>query len=445
MRGVHADRASRRAYALYVCTALLSAELPCLAAPGAARDGAESDGSRRLPLAGWSGGVHSLTLLDLAGEDISERLEPREQDGRVSLRVTGAEPFIAKPKQLQTLVLADSERTVLPGGFVVTVPAAATRAPLDGEAPEVKLVWFRITVGASPLPAPWNDPAQSYGTQLSFGLRSPANSPTGLKPPGGVLVRLAFDGATAEDVPPIVLDEPGIDHEKTIALRFRPTEPAPKLLVRSSISDVNLELRAQPRLEVRPVQSEVLGLGLAPVEVNIQRVAPDGAGLATSEATPLLLQVSRAARLEPATPMLAPGESRTVFSLRSGGLGAIRIQAKAGSYAGAATVQQRFPIAPLAAALLGGGLGGFARRFVKGSRRSAGGRRIIEGLVVSSIAFVAGVLGVNYFDSLPAALVATEAGSFLTGALSGFVGVLLLEGLSATKTPSRGRAASGAL
>jgi hypothetical protein len=394
------------------------------------------ESTRRLPLNGWSSGVADLKLLELSGEDITAQVDPQERDGKISLRVSNSQPFIAKPKRLSTLTLADGERTVLPGGFVM--PLAANNA--GAEAP--KLVWFRITVSASPLPAPWSEARQSYDTALSFGLKAPANSPEGLEPPGGVMIRLALENATAEEVLPIRLDRPGIEHEKTIPLRFRPTSDSPQLLVRSTISDVNLALRAQPRLEVRPVQSEVLGLGLAPVEVNVQQVSPDGAGLPAREATPLLLQVSRAAKLEPSAPTLGPGESRTVFSLRSGGVGPVRIQAKAGSYVGAATVQQKFPVTPLAAALLGGALGGFARRFVKGARRAAGARRILEGLVVSCIAFVAGVLGVNYFAALPSGIVTTEAGSFLTGALSGFVGVLVLEGLSANKSkvPSRRRA-----
>jgi hypothetical protein len=66
---------------------------------------------------------------------------------------------------------------------------------------------------------------------------------------------------------------------------------------------------------------------------------------------------------------------------------------------------------------------------LKGSRQSSNGRRVIEGVVVSAIAFVAGVLGVGYFG-LPSAVVATEAGAFLTGAFSGFVGVSVLDALS---------------
>ena len=36
----------------------------------------------------------------------------------------------------------------------------------------------------------------------------------------------------------------------------------PTLLVRSSISDVNLELTALPRLDLQPAQKDILGLGL---------------------------------------------------------------------------------------------------------------------------------------------------------------------------------------
>lgn len=442
MSGTGSVAASYCRHLFSVCAGLLATAAFGAAASAAEHASTGAPSGRRLPLNGWHSGVADLKLLELSGEDITSQVKPQEQDGKISLRVDGAQAFIAKPKRIQALVLADSERTVLPGGFVM--PLRANSAAPDAEAP--KLVWFRITVSASPLPATWSEATQAYDTALSFGLKAPANSPAGLEPPGGVLIRLAFANATAEEVLPISLERPGIEHEKTVTLRFRPTAPSPQLLVRSTISDVNLELRAQPRLEVRPVQSEVLGLGLAPVEVNVQQVSPDGAGLPARETTPLLLQVSRGAKLEPSAPTLGPGESRTVFSLRSGGVGVVRIQAKAGSYVGAATIQQKFPVTPLAAALLGGALGGFARRFVKGARRAAAARRIIEGLVVSCIAFVAGVLGVNYFAALPAGIVTTEAGSFLTGALSGFVGVLVLEGLSASKSkvPSRRRATTGA-
>jgi len=295
MRGASSVAASYRRQLLSVYTGLLITAGLGAVAFAAEHTAPAAELPRQLPLAGWSSGVADLRLLELSGEDITNQLEPQERAGKISLLVSGARPFIAKPKQLQTLVLADSERTVLPGGFVMTLPAANSAAP---NAEAQRLAWFRITVIASPLPAPWSEATQSYGTALSFGLKAPANSPAGLEPPGGVVIRFAFENATAEELLPITLEQPGVEHEKTVALRFRPTAASPQLVVRSTISDVNLELRAQPRLEVRPVQAEVLGLGLAPVEVNVLLVSPDGAGLPARETTPLLLQVSRAAKLE---------------------------------------------------------------------------------------------------------------------------------------------------
>ena len=216
MWGASSVAAHYRRQVLCICAGSLSA----VAASAAERSSSPSELSRRLPLAGWTGGADDLSLLELSGEDITAQVEPQERDGKISLRVSGARPFIAKPKRLKSLVLADSERTVLPGGFVMPLAAAS-----DAEPP--KLVWFRVTVAASPLPAPWSDSTQSYDTALSFGLKAPANSPAGLEPPGGVLIRFAFENATADDVLPITIDQPGIEHEKTVALRFRPTAAQP--------------------------------------------------------------------------------------------------------------------------------------------------------------------------------------------------------------------------
>ena len=110
----------------------------------------------------------------------------------------------------------------------------------------------------------------------------------------------------------------------------------------------------------------------------------------------------------------------------------LRVSAMIGGQTATAVVRQHFPYGPLVAALLGGLLGGFARRWVKGARRDANARHLAEGAVVALVAFIAAVLGVGYLD-LPQAIAATEAGAFLTGALCGFAGVVVLSKLSRTK------------
>lgn len=87
------------------------------------------------------------------------------------------------------------------------------------------------------------------------------------------------------------------------------------------------------------------------------------------------------------------------------------------------------------AALIGGALGGYSRRFSKQATSASSGARIAEGLAVAVIAYVAGVLGVGYL-ALPVFVVSTEAGAFLTGALTGFVGVTVIEALSKRLTRS---------
>ena len=86
------------------------------------------------------------------------------------------------------------------------------------------------------------------------------------------------------------------------------------------------------------------------------------------------------------------------------------------------------------AALIGGAVGGFSRRFSRNASGGTGLARIAEGLAVAIIAYVAGVLGVGYLG-LPVAVVSTEAGAFLTGALTGFAGVTVIELLSKRLAP----------
>jgi uncharacterized membrane protein len=97
---------------------------------------------------------------------------------------------------------------------------------------------------------------------------------------------------------------------------------------------------------------------------------------------------------------------------------------------GITELNQRFPVGPLVATLVGGALGGLARRWVKGkARKRTPLRYMLEGIVVGLVAFVAAVLGVGYLN-LPAAIAATEAGAFLTSVLCGFVGVAVLTSLT---------------
>ncbi|HYP16938.1 MAG TPA: hypothetical protein VEQ65_06975, partial [Opitutus sp.] len=305
-------------------------------------------------------------------------------------------------------------------GIVVPLVSSAD------DSQQASSAWFRLTLAASPSPATWDENASAYVTKLTFGLRRPPQIPEAIRLSQPVLVKLAYEGITADELPPLTIEAAGLQYEKTVELRFRPQTPAPRLLVRSTLSDVDVALEALGRLELRPQQRAMLGYGLESVEIVVENVRPHGEPMAVERKTPLVIESDARARVETADVNFEAGAARTVFRVRSAGAGPVTFMATAAGIRGQTTVQQEFPLAPLAGAVLGGALGGFSRRFVKGARRKQAARRIGEGIVVATVAFVAAVLGVGYLN-LPAAVAATEAGAFLVGALAGFAGVTVLE------------------
>ncbi|PAU75154.1 hypothetical protein [Halomonas salipaludis] len=396
----------------------------------------------------WDQSVDSLRVLDLDGRDIDVEIAPQREPGRISLSVPTREPFVVKSDAVETRRLTTQERQVLPGGLFipstaetdeVVLPPGLGIAPLP-PLPSTASTWLRLSVVASPVPAIWNPLSSTYHTRLSFGVY-PSDAEhfaprQALEAP--VEIRLRLRGLTTREEPPALLIEaPGLANEQSLVLDFMPSTATPILEVNSTLSDVNLQLEALPRLEVRPESTSMVGLGLARMAVNIEQVAPHGEPLRATRPTPIALTLDGPATAAPSELHIAPDQSTATFELRSSGLSPITVSAVAGSLRGEASVEQRVPWGPIVTALLGGALGGFGRRFVKGAHRVSTPLRMLEGLVVALIAYVAGVLGVGYL-ALPMAVVATEAGAFLTGALSGFIGVNVLERLHTRASPHAG-------
>ena len=393
----------------------------------------------------WDRSLDSLRVLDLEGRDIDAEVEPRREPGRISLSVPTPDPFVVKSDEVETRRLTSEERQVLPGGLFlpstsepaeVIVPPGLGITPLPS-LPARPSTWLRLTAVASPAPAIWNPLSGTYHTELSFGIHP---SDEGRFAPGQDLehpieVRVRLRGLTTrEALPTLLIEAPGLANEQSMVLDFLPSTPTPTLEVRSTLSDVNLELDALPRLEVRPESTSMVGLGLARMAVNVEQVAPHGEPLPASRPTRIVLTVDGPATPDPSELRLELDQSMASFNLRSSGLAPLTVTAVAGSLRGEASIQQRVPWGPIIAALFGGALGGFGRRFVKGARKTQTPLRLLEGLIVALVAYVAGVLGVGYL-ALPMAVVATEAGAFLTGALSGFIGVNVLERLQGKASP----------
>jgi hypothetical protein len=410
---------------LFLFAALLAAA-PALAQPG--RRGRPAPSPPRLQVEGLRDAPADVRLTDLQGNDVSARLQPQAEAGTLSVSLASPEPFIAKSNAVKQVTVSRPVKVTLPGGVVMPLVAA----PDGDQAP--KMTWFRPTLLPSPMPAVWDEVAREYVTHLTFGIERNAGAPATLTLDQPVIFKLGYEGLTARDISAVVIDGSGLEHEKTIELRFLPRTPHPTLLVRSSITDTNVELQALPRLELMPAESKILGFGLGAADVLIEFVQPYGERRPATTDLVVGLEVSGRAIPEPRETTFKAGAADAMVRLRSAGLGPITVRATADGASGRTTVDQQFPASPLISALVGGALGGLARRFAKRARRKKSARQIAEGVVVASIAFVAGVLGVGYLR-MPAAVVSTEAGAFLTGALAGFAGVMALETISRKLLP----------
>lgn len=376
----------------------------------------------RFTLKGWKGELKDARMIDLAGNDITGLLAPKTERGVVTM-AQPQHPFVMKTRTPQAVALNEQNDTMLPGGLVLAL------SPGPDHGGPANVFWFRLFCSISPRPAPWDNTGGNYVTKMKFTVRPTEGSPVS-ELPYPITVSLEFEGMTAQDVPVFTIDQAGLEHQKVVELRFKPSTMQPKLLVRSTIADADLAIDALPRLELRPTRTTLLGFGLETVAVAVAQVQVNGEPLETKTPLNVDVQVLGAARREGAAEVIIPsGGSRAEFVLRSSGLGKVTVRTTVGALTASTELNQRFPTGPLLAALLGGAVGGMARRWVKGARKRSAARNTLEGVVVGLVAFVATVLGVGYLH-LPPAIAATEAGAFLTSVLCGFAGVTVFAAMT---------------
>lgn len=328
--------------------------------------------------------------------------------------------FIVRPAETLTMRLT-TEQMDLPGGVAVTRPDDSVSEEPEG--------WFHPTLAASPTPAVWDERLRRYRMRLSLGLRS-ENLPSNASLQQPVTVQFGYRGLIADPFDAVTIEHAGVENEVHLEFLFLPTAEQPVLELRSAITDIDFQIEAMPRIELRPVRDSMMGLGLDEVQVRVLRLLPHGAPANDQGNLTATVEITTGSAVpEPSELVFREGETQTTFRLRSQGLDDATIRVTAGAHSDSRVIQQQFPTGPLLATLIGGVIGGFSRRFARNANGGSTVARIVEGLAVAVIAYVAGVLGVGYLG-MPAVIVGTEAGAFLTGALTGFVGVTVIEALS---------------
>ncbi|WP_028672088.1 hypothetical protein [Saccharospirillum impatiens] len=350
-----------------------------------------------------------LSSIPLPADRVITEALPTREVGELSSQ------FIVRPTGTVSVTLAN-EPVDLPGGVAVE---HADNPDAGG--------WFQPTLAASPTPAVWDEALNRYRMHLSLGLRGdnlPANAT--LEQP--ITVQFGFRGLIADPFEAVTLEHSGLENEIQLEFLFLPTAGQPVLELRSTITDIDYPIEAMNRLELRPVQDSMMGLGLDEVLVRVLHLRPDGTADNTVGTQTATVEVTSGSAVpDPSVVSLQGGNAE--FLLRSRGLEDANIRVTAGALSDSLTIRQRFPTGPILAALVGGALGGFSRRFSRQAADGSTAARMAEGLAVAVIAYVAGVLGVGFLG-LPVAVVSTEAGAFLTGALTGFIGVTVIETLS---------------
>ncbi len=375
-------------------------------------------------------GAKGTAAVRVVASDLAGRPVPVEagSDGRWSLRQDNEKWIVVKPAESSPIRMTPGLQW-LPG---VCVPPTSNPGTAAGDT-------FSSYLEFGTVPVAWDTALDAYRIMGHVGVAKNSDERLAGDLGKAALVKFSFEGVRDPAAPDYTITRTGIDGEQPVDLKFAGTlTTAPALIVRCSLADTQkYTMDVQPRLALEAVSNPILGLGLEKTTVFVRAVRADQATLPLGGVVPVAIACAGGRSEGAASLAITAPEARPSFQVRSMGVGDLHIVANASTaeqaLAGSLTLRQVMPWAQVLAALVGGALGGYLRRFMKGARSRVAGRRVAEGVMVGLVAFVAGVLGVGFF-SLPEIIVATVAGAFLTGTAGGFAGVTLLETLAKPKT-----------
>jgi hypothetical protein len=324
------------------------------------------------------------------------------------------------------------------GGYILTRPAAE-RVPLSKEGLHLPARYVTFTpAGATNLgglflrpsvvPLTWNDQLRAYTTDLFVGYEFEDGREINLPVPRtvtffaeGANARIQADTVTVTKsggpgYQRVVLSTGQIDGETHFTARVSAADE-----LRSSVT----VLREPGGLKLSMGSTELPAFGVGSDVLTVSVVARDASPLATPK--PLEVQLTSSGLRQPSLVVIEAGQSSARVDVRSVGYGAGKIAAQSGTFQATLPVNLIFPVAPIVASLLGGGLGGVTR-YLRNKRRGGSllGRRIIEGMLVGVILVGATWTGLVAVD-VSTGVLGTPFGAFVLGALSGYLGCVVLD------------------
>ena len=336
-------------------------------------------------------------------------------------------------------------------GYILTPNAPPERRPLtkDGLHLPARYVTFTPAGGTNlgglflrpaVVPLTWNDQARMYATELFVGYEFEDGREITLPTPR--TVTFFVEGANARiQADTVTVAKSGGSGYQRVSLSTGQVEGETHFTARVSPADelkCSVEVLREPgMLKLSLPSTELPAFGVGSAELTVSLLGRDGFPIPATK--PVDVQLTSRRLRQPAVVTIEPGKSVATVDVRTMGYGADEITAQSGGFRAVLPVQITFPIAATVAALLGGAIGGVTR-FLRNKRKGTPLllRRVLEGMLVGLIIVGAawtGLVSVN----VSTGILGTPFGAFVLGALSGYLGCVVLDRV-AKKTFGTGKA-----
>ena len=352
-----------------------------------------------------------LRLLDATEKEVPVT---RTADGALKAEIDPQRGYILKPPPRKRVTLS-KEGLHFPARYVTFSPTGATN--LGG-------LFLRPAV----VPLTWNEEVRAYSTELFVGYEFADGREITLPVPR--TVTFFAEGANARiQADTVTVTQSGGPGYQRVVLSTNQIEGETHFIARVSAVD---ELKTGVRVLREPgglklslASAELPAFGVGTDVLTVSLFARDGFSFAAR--TPIEVQLTSRGLRQPPVVTIEPGQSSVRAEVRSTGYGAGEIVAQSGVFRATLPVTLVAPVGAIVASLLGGGIGGVAR-FLRNRRKGASlfGRRVIEGMLVGLIlvgAMWAGLVAVD----VSTGVLGTSFGAFVLGALSGYLGCIVLD------------------